>query len=1175
MAGTYIPLIKRTKWVDLSNEHKKLRETVESDLKEGCNKGNIQPIMLQGAFGIGKSTTLYYLFHYGWEVLKTPTFYMPLAKIVDAVKKEAESLESGKVQNNQLSRIINSIIKEQIDKLRNSNWNDINDIDFPDFKSGDDSENPSLNQYLEDFIPVTLDSNDTKESEISKLVFSEEVIRQALESTTPPILLVDEFESKFYELKRYVESSGGGILRELFDQVVQTKPFLLVIGNGPASGYEVAKEKGTDGNNDSETAANRRLKTIQIPFPTVALLKRKFMKECANGYVNFIWWMSRCRPGHIQKLWDAIDYSIYKEYDATEFLVKDIFNEPIDESGEEVKYLKVSYFNQMNSYIRPIVGRLLLDFEPQSIKIEDSYREAMKDSAEDFFCTDELVSVVKELNPAISDDFSAYLEKCKEQGKYTSVDYIRNVGKYFSYILSACSNSDGKIAFSTACRNNKEKALATTFLIPLLELTYDFISQYEDNEDQVTRETKDFILDSIKFIESSVEEETIDDNFENLNSIFETCKIKSGNEIYMQYSLRAIKEIIEQPIGSPKLKYKDMSLDKKLESSNFRQSVLLTSRSSDNTIIFVPILEDEPLKKYILRLKDYIKSQKNDLHTNASKTIRIVYLQEHEYISQLKEEVCKDGSGNLLPICKMKKLVFEDYNHYQFKFGGHIADFIDSVAKIVIVAGSCNDIVLIDDNRTYDFHTAIDVIKNREWTKQKEAIRTIEHYSRLVLEGDSCVINTISLAQKKDHESAMENLICEKRDYEDNILWDFTSLESADITDTKSKYLAMYYILENAKKPTSSYQSLLKILQEVGNFRNALYLPPIEDSINESLFFDQILNILSRETASKLMSSYDNEDYIIKHLCSFTAMMNNERSVSKLDELLTFMKDSLNDHWIASYNNDMSYGFSKGRTLIKLLYLKAYIEKIDFSLLRSQLNTRIEEKQTELVSTISNSTQHIAAITDLLYSKNYAKANPEKMPFQGYVSELQLVSRLLSNCKRIVLEDKDGISIFAIISSIVWRISNIVSQAKVVERQINGILISLKNKKELIEKEYQLPINTIYQDSLTSKLINLSDLKPNGQPQRYDGDWCWTQYARYLTPRSEVQNVIDAKLHPAKETSIDESDIHKFKALLQTSLTNSTYKVRMDETLKFCRDCQAEALSYTKVYEYIKDLLKE
>ena len=421
----------------------------------------------------------------------------------------------------------------------------------------------------------------------------------------------------------------------------------------------------------------------------------------------------------------------------------------------------------------------------------------------------------------------------------------------------------------------------------------------------------------------------------------------------------------------------------------------------------------------------------------------------------------------------------------------------------------------------------------------------------------------------------MENLICEKKDYEDNILWDFATLESANITDSKSKYLAMYYILENTKKPTSSYQSLLKILQEVGSFRNALYLPPIEDSINKSLFFDQIYSILSGESASKLMSSYDNEDYIIKHLCSFTTMMNNERPASKLSELLTFMKDPLNDHWIASYNNDMSYGFSKGRTLIKLLYLKAYIEKIDFSSLRSQLNARIEEKQTELASTISNSSQYITAITDLLYSKNYAKANPEKMPFQGYVSELQLVSRLLTNCKRIVLEDKDGVSIFAIISSIVWRITNIVSQAKAVERQINGILVFLKSKKELIEKEYQLPINTIYEDPLTAKLINLSDLKPNGQPQRYDGDWCWTQYARYLTPKSEVQNVIDAKLHPAKETSIDESDIQKFKVFLQTDLTNSSYKVRMDEALKLCKDCQAEALNYNKVYEYIKDLLKE
>ena len=82
----------------MSNEHKRLREEVEKDLRKGCcEKGNIQPIMLQGAFGIGKTNTLYYIFHYCWEVLQTPALYLPFAKIFDEVKKESKCNDSGKV----------------------------------------------------------------------------------------------------------------------------------------------------------------------------------------------------------------------------------------------------------------------------------------------------------------------------------------------------------------------------------------------------------------------------------------------------------------------------------------------------------------------------------------------------------------------------------------------------------------------------------------------------------------------------------------------------------------------------------------------------------------------------------------------------------------------------------------------------------------------------------------------------------------------------------------------------------------------------------------------------------------------------------------------------------------------------------------------------------------------
>ena len=1178
MSETYIPLIKKTRWVDLSNEHQRLRETVEKDLKSGCcENGNIQPIMLQGAFGIGKSTTLYYLFHYGWEVLHTPTFYMPLAKIVEEVKKEAVNSPTGKVENNELSIIIRKMISSQIESLKDNDWNELTDVDFPEFKGGDEKIKLTLTEYLKDFEPVELDAEKASESEMGKTVFSQEVIREALATNNIPLLLVDEFESKFYELKRIVESSGGGILRELFDQIVQSKPFLLVIGNGPASGYEVAKEKGADGNNDSETAANRRLKTMQIPFPTAELLKKKFMKERPNGYVNFIWWMSRCRPGHIQKLRDEIDYQAFSEKSFIDFINERIFKDPIDESGEDVKYLKTKYFNDLNSYIRPIAGKLLLNFEPYKIKVEDSYKDAIKDSAENFFCTDEdgLVNVEKELNPALSDDFSTYLKLRQDNdGKFGEVDYLSHLAKYFNYILSACADKNGNIAFSTACRNNKEKALATTFLVPLLELTYDFVSQYEDNDKSEIKQTKDFILDCIKHIEQSVEKESIDDDFENLNGLFEICKVKSGNDLYMQFSLRAIREFIEQPIGSPKLNYKEMSLEKKLAESNIRQSVLLTAGFTNNKIVFVPLLDEGQMDKYILRLKEYIRSAKSELHEDAAKTLRIVYFQANEKIDALKNELCMDSNGNITAIAKLKKLVFEDYNTYQFNFGGQIADFIDSLAKIVIAAGSCGELAGTNEDRTIDVNSAIAIIKNREWTKQKEVVRTIEHYSRLVNEGDTCVVKTISNSQAKEYRDALCDLICKAEDYDDNICWDFNNVIESSVTNTISKYLGLYYILENAKKKTEANPSFVKVLQMVGNHSHKLFLSPVEDVITKSFHFDQILKIISSNESNKLLASYDKDDVISKHILSFATMMKTERIATKMSDLLSFIKDDLDSHWFATYNNQLSYGSSKGKMFMTLLYLQSYVECMDFTPLRTELNTRIADKEKSLTEIVCKVSQAIDAITDLLYSKKYQRANPENMPFQGYVSALQQVSQLLANCKRILAEEPESITVFAVVSSIVWRIANITSNASTVCSQITGVLTSLNSKKERIEREYQTQINTIYQDPLTAKLISLGEQSPTGQIPRFDGDWCWWQYARYMTPKSEVSAILDAKLTPAKENTIDGNDIQKFKACLESALTASSYKTKIDDALKTCKSCKESASLYNTVNNYISELLK-
>ena len=100
--SAYIPLIKTTKWIDLSPDHKKLRKELEQDTLKACvSKEQIQPIMLQGAFGIGKTNSLYYIFHYAWCTLKTPAFLVSLDEITKAIKEFAFKQPTGKIQNDQ------------------------------------------------------------------------------------------------------------------------------------------------------------------------------------------------------------------------------------------------------------------------------------------------------------------------------------------------------------------------------------------------------------------------------------------------------------------------------------------------------------------------------------------------------------------------------------------------------------------------------------------------------------------------------------------------------------------------------------------------------------------------------------------------------------------------------------------------------------------------------------------------------------------------------------------------------------------------------------------------------------------------------------------------------------------------------------------------------------------
>ena len=1173
----YIPLVKQTKWIDLSNEHKRLREEVEKDLRKGCcEKGNIQPIMLQGAFGIGKTNTLYYIFHYCWEVLQTPALYLPLAKIVDEVKKEAKSNDSGKVENNRLSLILKKMIDEQINLLKSDNYDEVFNVDFPEFQSGDENVNLSLTDYLKDFEPVTVVLDEKEDNPFKDIVFNKDVINIAISSGNVPVLLVDEFESKFYELKKIVASSGGGILRELFDQIVQTRPFQLVIGNGPASGYEVAKDKGGDA--DSETAANRRLKTIPIPFPASALLKRRFMEGCANGYVNFIWWMSRCRPGHVQKLHDNVKYDMLSGYKSSEFITQSIFNEPIDEGGEEVTYLKTSFFETIDSHLFPIVKDLLLDFEPRELTMEKDYIDAFKDeiNAKCFYCSDETINVEKELCPALKDDLSIFLDKCKNSdAKYLDINYYTHLNKYFSYILDACADKNGKIAFNSPYKY-AEEALADSFLIPLLELTYDFVSQYEDSEAPAIKEVRDFLLDCIKHVEHSKEEEQIADDFPELSNLFDGFKANKskGEEFYIQFSLRALREIFEQPIGSPILRYRGMSLEQKLETIDFQKTVLLTDSYDNQMIVFVPNLDEDKQDAYISRLEMYIKSVEKDLHENARKTLHIVYLQESEKIDLLKNRITRVGD-ELLPIAKYKKIVFELFDDYKFNFGRQIQDFVDSVAKIVIAGCACDDLYSLN-GLTYEVRDVITKIKDSSWTPQKEIRRTIEHYEKLVCEGDNAILKAVKSKSLIDYEDALSKAICDASDYEDNVPCDFTKVIDGKITDARSKCIALLYVLEKAGKTDNVNNSMVELLRKVGT-QGALHFAPNEDKVLQSLHFDQLKTALSdSEEIKDILGKYNGDDRFIQNLFAFAGSMVKETVATNIEALYAFMNDSFDNHWIATYSDKMKYNCPKAEILIKLLYLSNYVSKIDSAKLRESLIANLTAKGAELNATRATLSESINEILTLLYTQKPQRDN-DSQPFFGYLQKLSDVGKLFEDCQRVLREESDSIAALCVINSVYSRLVDIIDSVKILSTQTTTIKNSLSGFEQSIKRLYQSPINEIYEDKLAAKLINMKspDASKNGF-RGYNEDYCWATTRNTLKyHKDETKNVFTTKLNPIKQETLKGNDVSVFTTYLSRVLQTTTdIKTRLDSVLSLCRECKVLADDYTELKTQIGNLLK-
>ncbi|KAA6343085.1 hypothetical protein EZS27_009216 [termite gut metagenome] len=1152
----YIPLIKTTQWIDLSLEHKKLRQNFEDDLSKACvAKEPTQPIMLQGAFGIGKTNTLYYLFHYGWCVLKTPVFFVSLDELTQTIKEYAEQQSTGKIQNSDLGNFINEILNEQIESLKESDWDNIIDkIYFPEVKGG------NLNGYLADFKMVEV-IEDSENTTSFASVFSESVIRDAILSGNRPILLIDEFESKFYELKKIVETSGGGVLRELFDQIVQDIDlFYLVIGNGPASGYEIAKERGDD-TSESETAANRRLKTKSIPFPTVNLLQRSFLKGKQKGYINFIWWLSRCRPGHILKLKDILETpDEINGLSFSEIITKPIFKEPIDEGGEAVTYLKTDIFNDIDGRLYPLLSKMLFDFSPIEFEIKD-FKLILKDYTEHFYCSAKKCNVENDLLPVLKNDlYASFLKKLQEEEKYTSINYIEHIQPYFSYILSGISDENGDMAFGMINDRNPDKVLSDSFIIPLIELTYDFISLYQDDSLKEIKETLDFLLLIISKINESNEKEGLEKFIPNVYDLFEKCRLPRIEKAYLQISLSLIRETIEQPIGSPQLKYKNETIASILSDSELhkRKIPLIFQKTEKLDIYFIPDLPDEILKNYCANLEKYLcDSFIEKIHEKGDRLTRVIYLADNEIIEDFKQDLLYyEDENKPEPAFVLKKIEMVKLDDYQLNFATQVHDYIDSISKIGIIGTENGDLSLAsnqDNTLIINIEDIIEIIGKRPWTEKKETIRTIEHYRKLLFDGYNSIFLIILHTSCKEYKDVLAEKVCNENDYRQNIS-DYRYFEKIlkDETEAYDKYsgqIALLYLIENSKID-DNLKKLLDIAAREYHF------VPDEKNAQKGINFAHILKILTKdkENLERHTEVFDLSSEFVGNLYKFVQSFLRDSIANIADSYDFIKKTTTNTHFIETYHQAL--GSSLHSELIQALYNLSYINTLD----KESEITNVKDKITQIGDSLTEIRTKI--IEKLNEIKDILNGNET---FSSYPQKLQQALTGIVKAKQI-LDNASSFSTLLIVNSICEHFDEILDNSQLFFKQINTIYSSLQSQKGNVDR-YQDEIDEMYQHPLTETLLNFEY-----QTKRSD-NYLWKRFFLLNLKNESEYGLFEVKFNPfdfEKPYIYDD----KLKRMVQ-KLVDIFQKLKPDFEVLLENICNIhnEAEETIKLREYVTELL--
>lgn len=1122
---SYIPNLKNLKWIDLSENHQKIRKKVEEYISISCRdrSADANPLMVKGAFGVGKTNMLSYAFTYAWTELGVPAFFIDLNSIIDAIDERKKDLGVTLIDGNTLIDILEEQVELLKIQLNEGDWEKINGF------SNNHTDTESVNNFLEDVKPLQLaELNGTTLSERKLSELSGEKIRHAVKSGSKALLIIDEFEDKYWKLKQRLEYSGGGPLRVLFEYVIKPdSQFYLIIGNGPASGYEVGAENADA--SGSETAQNRRLEVLNVPFPRPTMLSRSFLANESIGYINFIWWLSRSRPGLIQKAIDELvsQQDILENDYATVIKEKSLFFQPVDSQSDTVKYLNDKFFEEKipPHIINSVFKNLLFNNCPNKVTIGElnSHFSKCKTAfigSKKLKYRSEILSIIESDLNSTDETRKVSLKHFQSQSKYKKAEW-RVIGYYLNTILESISDQEGNIAFGVLGNDNWQDLFATTILKPLIQLTYDFIIQFEDSNEQSTQHCCDFLLEVIKLIDSSLQEDKLDELFSGIIYRDKDEDIKNftsiniatyKDELNLQLSPLAIREAFEQPIGDPRLNYKNDRIDLAIDRISKVDVIVRYFDPIQNAeIIFIPDLPDVLLETYVDNLKTYLNDNYYGKYWHDGKlTLSIVYLKERDEIKELQEHLAKNSDGLEETIWGLGKITVKSIDEFDLQFPRLMFDFIDSLCKIGIIARSAGELedCYDQDNKLF---ISIEKIKNAilqpQWSEKKEVRRTIEHFSKLLFEGEKAAIATIISTTIHNYEKSLEKVVPNKKDFYSNLFNIGISKELLDNgRDIGSATRRILYLLL-VEKPQPP-EELITVLKSCDNFK---FWAPLEEKMKYfdpreiSAFYKKSTNFLDRHKDFHFTPFISNLGELYQKL------VKEDEDVETIEDCYSFLNDD--KFFIGSYHERLG-GYDSTKIFSETLYSLKHFDSVDVEAEKIKLF----EKLSKLRDSLSKSNTELSETIEI-----FKEIFPSKISLDYPDEAGKVISKLLTPLFNLI-EKHPCYSILLAGYQLIYFLERVVKSVNKFNSDLLSIINDVEDSKEklqIIQDKIDLLYNDPFNKSVfkirgetqtdfASNFITLSIMQKNAYKDIFNEDKRYSPFGNYEIGDVEVKTLLTA-----------------------------------------------------------------